>query len=108
MAHTIPKSLGGLKTCDNVCDICNAFFGSHYQRLPPVETVIKETFNISRARLLSSTDKIGKNEALPRFSSIYFKVDFKKNKIDLNSYYKYHSTFQEKICRQLKKGLYKI
>jgi hypothetical protein len=108
LAHTIPQTLGGKKTCPNVCDECNLYFGSYNNKLPPIETVIKETFNISRARFLQTDNEIGKNKALPKFSSIYFNVDFIKNKLALKASYKYNAHFQEKISRQLKKGLYKI
>lgn len=108
IAHTIPQSLGGKNICDNVCDDCNAFFGNYYKGCPSVETVIKETFNISRARFLSTQSGIGKNKPMVRFSSIYFKVDFSKHKIDVKSSYIYQKGFQANIGRQLKKGLYKI
>jgi hypothetical protein len=108
VAHTIPKALGGQHICENVCDDCNAFFGSHYQGAPSIETIIKETFNISRVRFLSSQNSIGKNKPMSKFSSIYFKVDLKKNKIDLKMSYRFQKGFQEKIGRQIKKGLYKI
>lgn len=108
IAHTIPKSLGGQDICINVCDICNAFFGNHYQGDPSVETVIKETFNISRVRFLDNENHIGKNKPLTKVSSIYFNVDLKKHKIDLKTSYKLQKGFQETIGRQIKKGLYKI
>lgn len=108
LAHTIPQTLGGKNICINVCDNCNHFFGSYDNKIPPIETVIKETFNISRARFLQHDNEIGKNKAMPRFSSIYFNVDFVKNKYALKTSYKFHPNFQEKISRQLKKGLYKI
>ncbi len=108
LAHTIPKSLGGQDICSNVCDTCNAFFGNHYQGDPSVETVIKETFNISRVRFLDHENHIGKNKPMTKFSSIYFNVDLKKHKIDLKTSYRLQKGFQEKIGRQLKKGLYKI
>jgi len=76
LAHTIPKSLGGKMICENVCDDCNLYFGSSQFQTPSIETVIKETFNISRARFLSSTDDMGKNKALAKFSSIFFNVNF--------------------------------
>ncbi len=108
-AHTIPQSLGGKNICENVCDECNSFFGQHYKGLPPIESVIKEAFNISRAKFLGSDGRLGKNKPMARFSSLYFNVDFKKQKIDLKSHYKFHHKgFQQKLNRQLKKGLYKI
>ncbi len=108
LAHTIPQTLGGKNICSNVCDECNSYFGNHNNKLPPIETVIKETFNISRARFLQTDNEIGKNKAMPKFSSIYFNVDFVKNKFALKASYKHHAYFQEKISRQFKKGLYKI
>lgn len=108
LAHTIPQTLGGKNICQNVCDECNLYFGSYNNKMPPIETVIKETFNISRARFLQTNNEIGKNKAMPKFSSIYFKVDFVKNKFELKASYKHHRFFQEKISRQFKKGLYKI
>jgi len=108
LAHTIPKALGGRNICVNVCDECNSYFGQPNKSLPPIETVLKETFNISRARLLASENEIGKNKALARFSSIYFNVDFKKHSFNLKTAYKLHSGFQENIGLQMKRGLYKI
>jgi hypothetical protein len=108
LAHTIPQSLGGQDICSNVCDTCNEFFGNHYQGDPSVETVLKETFNISRLRFLASQNSVGKNKPMTKFSSIYFNVDLKKHKIDLKMSYRLRKGFQEKIGRQLKKGLYKI
>jgi len=108
LAHTIPQTLGGKKICANVCDECNLYFGSYNNKLPPIETVIKETFNISRARFLQKDNEIGKNKSMPKFSSIYFNIDFKKNKMSLKAAYRHNSNFQEKISRQFKKGLYKI
>lgn len=108
-AHTIPQSLGGKNICSNVCDGCNSFFGQHHKGMPPIETVIKEAFNISRARFLEADGRIGKNKPMPKYTSIYFDVDFKKRKIELKSHYRFHNKgFQQKLSRQLKKGLYKI
>jgi hypothetical protein len=108
LAHTIPQTLGGKNICENVCDECNSYFGNYNNQLPPIETIIKETFNISRAKFLHANNEIGKNKVLARFSSIYFNVDFVKNKLSLKASYKYNSNFQEKISRQFKKGTYKI
>lgn len=108
LAHTIPQTLGGKNICINVCDECNHAFGNHYQGAPSVETIIKETFNISRVRLLDRKNDIGKNKTLAKFSSIYFKIDLNKNKIELKGSYKYQQGFQAKIGRQIKRGLYKM
>lgn len=107
-AHVLPQTLGATAICDNVCDICNLYFGSAEQGRPSVETVLKETFNISRGVFLRTSNDIGKNKPMAKFSSIYFDVDFKKNTFNLKPTYKRHKYFQEKICRQLKRGLYKV
>lgn len=107
-AHTIPKSLGGKNICDNVCDKCNSFFGSYQDKLPPIETVLKEALNISRARLLKSYGQVGKNKSLAKFSSIYFNVNLDEGKFSLKNSYKYQVGFQQRIARQFRRGLYKI
>lgn len=106
-AHTIPQSLGGKDICINVCDNCNHFFGQHYLGAPSVEAIIKETFNITRIRLIEK-NQVGKNKAITKFTSQYFNVDLSKNKFELKASYKLEKNFQEKIGRQIKKGLYKI
>ncbi len=107
-AHTIPQNLGGKEICESVCDECNLFFGTHYKGSPSVETTIKETFNISRARFLRHGDRIGKNKPMPKFSSEYFNLDLKRNTLNLKPKYKLQKGFQEKLGRQIKKGLYKM
>ncbi len=107
-AHTIPQNLGGNEICKNVCDECNLFFGTHYKGSPSVEATIKETFNISRAKFLAVDNKIGKNKPMTKFSSEYFNLNLKKHLLTLKPKYKLQKGFQEKIGRQIKKGLYKI
>jgi hypothetical protein len=109
LAHTIPQSLGGTNTCTNVCDGCNEYFGNYHRKLPSVETALKEAFNISRAKFLHSDGDIGKkNSTLARFTSMYFNVDFQRRKIALKPSYKLQRGFQEGICRQFRRGLYKV
>lgn len=107
-AHTIPESLGGIDICDNVCDFCNHYFGSPQDKLPAIETVLKEAFNISRLRLLDQQKDIGKNRPLARFKSIYFNVDLIKRRIDVKPSFKLRKGFQSNLCRQFKRGLFKI
>lgn len=110
LAHTIPKSLGGKDICENVCDDCNSYFGNYQNGNPPIESVIKETFNISRAVYLQMEGEIGKNKAMAKFSSSFF--DFKltptKNTLKLKTKYQFHKGFQETLARQIKKGIYKM
>lgn len=108
VAHTVPKSIGGQNICENVCDQCNKYFGDYNNTLPSIETILKETFNITRARLLDAKGDIGRNKSLAKFSSIYFNVDFKNHKLSLKHGYRKTPNFQEKIGRTLKRGLYKI
>src|SRR5882757_1920632 len=108
LAHSIPQSIGGINTYENECDDCNEYFGNANNKTPSIDMIIKETFNISRHRFLNDESNIGKGKTLKKFTSYYFDVSFKKNKIDIKGAYKFHSPFQEKISRQLKRGIYRI
>ncbi|MCO5287647.1 MAG: HNH endonuclease [Chitinophagaceae bacterium] len=107
-AHIVPQALGGEQICENVCDKCNEFFGSHFQKFPSVETIIKEAFNISRIRFLIHFGEIGKNKILTKPTSHFFDIDIKKRKFELKLAYKLQKGYQEKLCRLLKKGIYKM
>lgn len=72
-----------------------------------METVIKEAFIITRYRFLNG-EHIGKNQAMPRFTSTYFNVHASTNTISLKSKYLLKSHFQENLGRQLKRGVYKM
>jgi hypothetical protein len=104
-AHTIPQSLGGQNICINVCDDCNSHFGNRTTTSPAVDLVFKETFGVARHRFLSS-DYEKKGKQLKRFTSIYF--DIKPDKVKIKSQYKFNSSFQSTVCRQLKKGIFKV
>lgn len=107
-AHIVPQSLGGKSICPSVCDKCNHYFGSPTNNKPAIELVFKETFNITRARLLIGENEIGKNKALSHFKSVYFNIDFKKGKLDVKPTFKLRNGFQSMLCRQFKRGLYKV
>lgn len=107
LAHTIPKSLGGKMTCENVCDDCNHYFGNISEQLPSIEETFKETFNITRLRLLGK-DKVGKNKVLAKFKSTYFNVDIHKGKFALKPKFQLKPNFQKVLCRQFKRGVYKV
>ncbi|NYJ25971.1 HNH endonuclease [Allomuricauda sp. ARW1Y1] len=107
-AHTIPQSLGGKNICENVCDKCNSYFGNIQNRIPSIETVIKETFNISRLILLDSSNEVGKNKALARFKSELFNVNLKQKKVRVKPKYSLRQNFQKNMARQLKRGIYKV
>lgn len=104
LAHTIPKSLGGKKICKNVCDECNKYFGNYQENTPSIETIIKETFNISRyIFIISQKNQIGKNKKIPRYSSTYFNISKTKNTLTLKQSYKLQPKFQEKIGFQMRR-----
>jgi hypothetical protein len=104
----IPQALGGTEICENVCDECNKFFGSKTKQGPAIEEVLKETFHISRIRFLAAEGDIGKNKAVTRPDSLFFKVDLARHKVSLKFAYRLKPYFQENLGRLLKRGLYKI
>lgn len=106
-AHTIPKSLGGTHICKNVCDECNSFFGNPQNGYPSVEAILKDTFGISRAMLLNNKT-LEKYKQINKFTTSYFKVNIEKSTINLKQSYSLNRGFQEKVCRQMKKGIYKM
>ena len=107
-AHVIPQSLGGTEICENVCDECNKYFGAKSGKGPAIEEVLKETFHISRIRFLAVEGEIGKNKAITRPDSLYFKVDLARHKVSLKFAYRFKPHFQENLGRLLKRGLYKL
>jgi hypothetical protein len=107
-AHVIPQALGGIEICDNVCDDCNKFFGSKTPEGPAIEEALKETFHISRVRFLAVDGEIGRNKAITKPDSLYFKVDLAHHKVSLKLAYKIKPHFQDKLGRLLKRGLYKM
>lgn len=55
-AHTFPQSMGGKNICENVCDLCNKFFGDKESGFPAVEIALKEILNLSKYILLNQED----------------------------------------------------
>ncbi|MGV9004718.1 HNH endonuclease [Flavobacterium sp.] len=107
LAHSIPKSLGGKNICKNVCDECNHYFGNIIEQLPSIEETIKEVLYIPRVIFLGK-ERIGKNKALARIKSTYFNIDVQKGKISLKTKFSLKKEFQTILCRQFKRGIYKI
>ena len=104
-AHTVPKSMGGVKICEEVCDDCNAYFGSTPNRVPGIEVALKELFNISRHIILNN---INETKKLRRYKSEYFNINWNLRRIKVKPRYKVYHSFQEKLGRQLKRGIYKV
>lgn len=97
-AHSVPQGMGGKRICDNVCDNCNEEFSK-------IENVVIHSLNITREIFIRSGFP---NQQRKKFKSLYFKVDFNKNKISLKSDYKFKSNFDSESGRKLKRGLCKI
>lgn len=105
IAHTFPQSLNGKNICENVCDECNAYFGSTTSSKPAVEVCLKEVLNLSKHILLKQA---GKDKLGGRFKSFYFKTDWAKNAITTKFQYKIKTGFQELFARQFRRGIYKV
>lgn len=107
-AHTIPKSLGGQNYNKNVCDECNKYFGSSSNQYKySVEEAFKEVLCISRFVLLSgskSKRKVGE------FKSKFFDLKEKNGKLNLKlrTQLNFRKGFQDALCRNFKRGLYKV
>ena len=107
-AHTIPKSLGGQNYNINVCDECNSFFGEKIKNMSySIEEALKETFCITRERLLIRKNvkkKVGK------FKSRFFEFKEKEGKksIALKTNIFLNHQYQIQLCRNFKRGLIKL
>jgi len=106
-AHTIPKSLGGQNVNPNVCDSCNEYFGSRLYKFYSIEGALKETFNVTRFRLLQTKKpkrKVGE------FKSIFFILKIKNNQFNLiiKDTFRFDYVSQNQMCRAFKRGLYKM
>jgi hypothetical protein len=106
-AHTIPKSLGGQNYNRNVCDDCNAYFGNKQEVNYSIEEALKETFNITRRRLLFS----GKQKRqVGKFKSRFFDIKERNGKprLSIRPSFRLNSTFQKELSFYFKRGLYKM
>jgi hypothetical protein len=107
-AHTIPKSLGGQNFNKYVCDKCNSYFG---ETTPlngySIESALKETFCITRQRLL---DSIKTKRQVGPFKSKFFDVKYRKDKprLVVKQAFLLKPDFQRELCRNFKRGLIKM
>ena len=101
-AHTIPKSLGGVNICDNVCDNCNTYFGNRCDGLPAIELVLKEFFHLSQYLLLGAIHEP------TRHKSVYFNFNKQKKQLTLKPKYSVKQSFQMILITQFKRGIYKV
>ncbi|MDH7444517.1 HNH endonuclease [Aquimarina sp. 2201CG14-23] len=106
-AHTIPKSLGGQKYNNNVCDECNKYFGEKGDDKYSIEEALKETFVISRKMLYNPKD--GKRK-IGEFKSRFFEIKERKGRkrLIIKQSFRFNRQFQQRLCRNFKRGLYKM
>lgn len=106
-AHTIPKSLGGEKLNENICDGCNEYFGNKQENNFSIEEALKEAFNITRKRILLSSKP---KKQVGNFKSRFFDIKEKKGKykIQFRTSFRFDSEFQKVLCLSFKRGLYKL
>ncbi len=107
-AHTIPKSLGGQKYNNNVCDSCNEYFGSKNEQNYSIEEALKEGLNISRQRFLNGN--ITKRQ-IGRFKSRFFEIKMKSNgkhQLYIKPSFRFSKKFQQELAHSFKRGLYKM
>lgn len=106
-AHTIPKSLGGQNYNPNVCDSCNKYFGERTYKYYSIETALKETFNISRFRLLET--QITKKK-IKDYRSVFFNLKSTKKSfvVEIKDTFRFDNHSQNELCRAFKRGLYKL
>lgn len=106
-AHTIPKSLGGQNYNQNICDSCNEYFGNRQYKYYSIETALKETFNVTRYRLMLAG---GAKKKVGEFKSLFFELKEKNNsyRINIKSSFRFDNCFQNELCRAFKRGLYKL
>lgn len=106
-AHSIPQSLGGQDYNQNVCDSCNEYFGNRATKKDySIEEVLKETFIISRQRLLIEPTK----RKIGDFKSKFFEI-IETNGIKrvlFKTSFSFQDSEQIELCRYFKRGLYKM
>lgn len=106
-AHTIPKSLGGQNYNLNVCDSCNEYFGKRLYKFYSIEGALKETFNVTRFKLLQA---LKPKRKIGEFKSVFFNLKIKKNHLNLivKDTFRFDYNSQNQLCRAFKRGLYKL
>lgn len=96
--HIIPESLGGKEIGVDVCDDCNAYFGTARKDEPNTNLIFKEIFGAIRAFSSTPTPETYKN-----LSSRHFEYRYKTNTIKLKSRFSISV-----ITRQFKRSLYEV
>ncbi|HLW31224.1 MAG TPA: HNH endonuclease [Aequorivita sp.] len=106
-AHTIPLSLGGDRYNRNVCDSCNSYFGNKQEVNYSIEEALKETFNITRRRLLMGRKS---KKQVGAFKSRFFDIRERNGKprLVVKPSFRLNGSYQRELCYYFKRGLYKM
>lgn len=96
--HVLPKRLGGMEICVDVCDECNHYFGTATTGRPCMDHAFKEVFGAFR--MFSAN--LGP-ESYKSYRSMYFSYRHKDHLIKIND------NFNSKVVtRQFKRALYEV
>lgn len=96
--HVLPKRLGGMEICVDVCDECNHYFGTATTGRPCMDHAFKEVFGAFRM----FTSHLGP-ESYKKFSSAYFSYHHKDHLIKIKSNFN-----SQAVTRQFKRSLYEV
>ena len=96
--HILPHSLGGDEIGFDICDDCNAYFGTVTLGKPALDFVFKEIFNAYRFFSQNLT-----SESYKKFHSAFFNYYHKKHLIKIRSNFR-----TSIITRQFKRSLFYI
>ena len=96
--HILPHSLGGDEIGFDICDDCNAYFGTSTQGKPSLDFVFKEIFNAYRFFSQNLNTESYKN-----FHSSFFNYYHKKHLIKVSNNFNIST-----ITRQFKRSLFYI
>ncbi|WP_446785008.1 hypothetical protein [Macellibacteroides fermentans] len=96
--HIVPHNIGANYIGFDICDECNAFFGTATRTMPNTNLVFKEVFNTIKFFSKPLNEQSYKN-----YSSAYFRYDFSKRTLKL----KQHMSLS-RFTKQFKRSLYEV
>lgn len=105
--HTIPYSLGGNTIGFDICDKCNAYFGSDDKSVHPslsIEVCVKEIFGMIRFMLQTELDE----NSYKSLKSRYFDYYHSRKVIRIRNSFSNTQPFIRAFTKQFKRGLYEI
>lgn len=96
--HIMPRSLGGNDIGFDICDDCNAYFGTATLNKPNIDLVYKEIFNAYRF-FSSNLDK----DSYKKFNSIFFTYKHSTHTVRIKPFFN-----SDVITGQFKRSLYNV